>query len=206
MLRLFKRMAAVVGFVAVASASHAATVNVTLTDAFTNVGGGFSTSLITENQPRLEGTSYPTGMTTPTGTTGYSAFYGFTMGSYDALMTFVHALTVPTSEVVAARYIVYEAQSISNGVATIASPTSGQIETPNGLNGVVLRDVLTSNLIPFFQVPFVAGANYVLEINKQVNDWESFTTNVSAVPLPGAALLFGTALAGFFGFSNRRKV
>lgn len=27
-----------------------------------------------------------------------------------------------------------------------------------------------------------------------------------ATPLPGAALLFGTALAGFLGFSNRRKV
>ena len=32
------------------------------------------------------------------------------------------------------------------------------------------------------------------------------TTSVSAVPLPGAALLFGSALMGFFGFSNRRKV
>lgn len=34
----------------------------------------------------------------------------------------------------------------------------------------------------------------------------SATTSVSAVPLPGAALLFGSALMGFFGFSNRRKV
>ncbi len=30
--------------------------------------------------------------------------------------------------------------------------------------------------------------------------------SLTATPLPGAALLFGTALAGFFGFSNRRKV
>lgn len=30
--------------------------------------------------------------------------------------------------------------------------------------------------------------------------------SLTATPLPGAALLFATALAGFFGFSNRRKV
>jgi len=30
--------------------------------------------------------------------------------------------------------------------------------------------------------------------------------SLTATPLPGAALLFGTALAGFLGFSNRRKV
>lgn len=29
---------------------------------------------------------------------------------------------------------------------------------------------------------------------------------ISAVPLPGAAILFGSALLGFFGFSHRRKV
>lgn len=42
----------------------------------------------------------------------------------------------------------------------------------------------------------------------QSNSYGGSLDNVSltATPLPGAALLFATALAGFFGFSNRRKV
>jgi hypothetical protein len=33
----------------------------------------------------------------------------------------------------------------------------------------------------------------------------SYTTNVSTVPVPGAALLFGSAIAGLVGFSKRKK-
>ncbi len=46
---------------------------------------------------------------------------------------------------------------------------------------------------------------------KAVGNSDTFGGNIdnvslSAVPLPGAALLFGSALLGFMGFSNRRKV
>lgn len=72
----------------------------------------------------------------------------------------------------------------------------------------VLRDIANTSTasFPFFSWFLAAGSEYVLRINKTQQGWDSISTQISAVPLPGAALLFGTALAGFFGFSNRRKV
>lgn len=49
----------------------------------------------------------------------------------------------------------------------------------------------------------LAAGNYTLEL---VSGARADTFEISAVPLPGAALLFGSALMGFLGFSNRRKV
>jgi hypothetical protein len=47
---------------------------------------------------------------------------------------------------------------------------------------------------------------YVLRINPFGGDRFSATTEISAVPVPGAIWLFGSALLGFLGFSNRRKI
>lgn len=49
----------------------------------------------------------------------------------------------------------------------------------------------------------LAAGNYTLEL---VSGARTDIIGISAVPLPGAALLFGSALMGFLGFSNRRKV
>jgi hypothetical protein len=60
---------------------------------------------------------------------------------------------------------------------------------------------------PSMKLSLLDGVDYLLRIS--LNGPGALTAigaPVSAVPLPGAALLFGTALLGFLGFSNRRKV
>lgn len=46
----------------------------------------------------------------------------------------------------------------------------------------------------------------VVNIDNTFPEAGAGTTRVSAVPLPGAALLFGSGLLGFLGLANRRKV
>ncbi len=49
------------------------------------------------------------------------------------------------------------------------------------------------------------GKQYILRINPLGGPDVTATSSVSAVPLPGALWLFGSALLGFLGLSNRRK-
>lgn len=74
------------------------------------------------------------------------------------------------------------------------------------LNTVSYTDVADVAAAPFFQQLLESGKQYVLQITRNGNRWQDITTNVSAVPLPGAIWMFGTALLGFLGFSSRRKV
>jgi len=49
----------------------------------------------------------------------------------------------------------------------------------------------------------LSAGSYALKINADTSF--SASTEVSAVPLPGAALLFGSTLLGYMGLSKRRK-
>lgn len=75
---------------------------------------------------------------------------------------------------------------------------------PSGIG--TLTDLSPGNLFPFFSFLAQAGQQYVLQIIRGPGV-ETVSTNiqVSAVPLPGALWLFGSALLGFLGFSSRRK-
>jgi hypothetical protein len=66
------------------------------------------------------------------------------------------------------------------------------------------QDVPGNNLIPFFTFLLTAG-QYVLQINTLPGQM-NVSTNIAAVPLPGAMWLFGSALLAFLGMSARRKL
>jgi hypothetical protein len=65
-------------------------------------------------------------------------------------------------------------------------------------------DVPGNNLVPFFTYLLTAG-QYVLQINTLPGQM-NISTNIAAVPLPGALWLFGSAVLGFLGFTSRRKL
>lgn len=64
-----------------------------------------------------------------------------------------------------------------------------------------LTDVADGLAKPFYSV-LLSGGSYSLTIT---TDALSSQTDISAVPLPGAALLFGSTLLGYMGLSKRRK-
>lgn len=102
------------------------------------------------------------------------------------------------------------------------SPRIGQPATTNGIeawwgNTLLTTPAITasgigstSNNWTSYTFSVVGTGSDVLKFSA-VGTSDTFGGNIdnvslSAVPLPGAALLFGSALLGFMGFSNRRKV
>lgn len=67
---------------------------------------------------------------------------------------------------------------------------------------VFASDEVISGPLSFTINNLLAGT-YLLQIDSSSKDVNG---QISAVPVPAAALLFGTALLGFAGFSARRKV
>ena len=65
------------------------------------------------------------------------------------------------------------------------------------------QDIPGNNLVPFFSYLLTAG-QYVLVINTLAGQM-NISTNIAAVPLPGAMWLFGSALLAFLAISSRRK-
>ena len=54
-------------------------------------------------------------------------------------------------------------------------------------------------------VGLLAAGTYTLDVTSILATGGAGNIQISAVPIPAAAILFGTALAGFAGFSTRRK-
>ena len=127
-------------------------------------------------------------------------FYELIVGAFDSLTTFMLGGT--TNETVPVRYFLWRDDNSAVGAAQIAA-----VGTPgNGVAQGALKETVPYLTVgQNFQYSLPQG-QYVLQIQKTVDGWESITTKVSAVPLPGALWMFGAALMGFVGFSSRRKV
>jgi len=88
-----------------------------------------------------------------------------------------------------------------------ADGSANSVDTSNGsFLTVVLTDSPDETVNPFFNFVMDAGKHYILELTRMSSDLAFARTDISAVPLPGAIWLFGSALLGFLGFSNRRKI
>lgn len=188
----FVKSALVAGVFAAATAAQAASVPI----ATYNISGSVNYTIntvnpLTDSNPE---TAYPT---SPAG----SFFYQLVMGAYDQWVTFTLADTNPDGTPV--RYRLWNDTESSLGlVGTSGSP----VAYPYSGGNDYIVDVPSSSTIPFFKVLLSQGQQYVLEINKTATNWSQISTDISAVPLPGAIWMFGTALLGFLGFSSRRKV
>ena len=178
---------------ALACVSSAAPVSPALSGSY-NVanGGSFDIKTIASNRDaggNLNGSPY---------TANY--FYELIVGAFDSFTTFMLGGT--TNETVPVRYFLWQDANPVAGAAQIDAV---------GLPGNGVAQGALKETVPYltvgqnFQYSLPQG-QYVLQIQKTVDGWESITTNVSAVPLPGALWMFGAALMGFVGFSSRRKV
>lgn len=193
MMKSIKKLAAALGLVAVAATAQAASVPLLGTY---NLNGATNIDIVTVASNRnTDGTA---------NNQPYQSnyFYQLLVGAYDLATTF--SLTATTNETVPVRYFLWadlDSSTTSSSIANLLTGPGG-----NGSQGELLETVPYLNVNGSFQYTLAANTQYVLQVQKTQQGWESISTEISAVPLPGAALLFGTALAGFFGFSNRRKV
>jgi hypothetical protein len=106
------------------------------------------------------------------------------------------------------KFTTFSTEPVS-GLASYALFTDTNAAAGAGNTGAMLQswsqtDIPGNNLIPFFNFLLTTG-QYVLQINTIPGQF-SVSTNIAAVPLPGAMWLFGSALLAFLGVSARRKL
>ncbi len=83
-----------------------------------------------------------------------------------------------------------------------SNPALNEIQISNLFRPVHLDVIGLAGLISW---AVDSSKQYVLRIDPAGGAGAVATSSVSAVPLPGALWLFGSALLGFLGLSNRRK-
>lgn len=143
-------------------------------------------------------------------------YFEFVMGAYDKLVTFSLKSTNPENQT--ATYTLFEdLRTERSGEDTILERALNLTSTWSGDTGTqliaptTLTDV-TKGQDPSISYLLMANKQYLLFVdpqndNRLLGDGAApVVTQVSAVPLPAAFWMFGSAILGFFGFANRRKV
>ena len=145
-------------------------------------------------------------LTNPTGSLVYNIA---TNGSASASTTSYYELIVdPSWATQPTKFTTFSTEPLGTN-ASYSLFTDTNSGTLSGNTGALLtswtqQDVPGNNLVPFFSYLLTAG-QYVLQINT-LQGQMNVSTNIAAVPLPGAMWLFGSALLAFLGVSARRKL
>jgi len=126
------------------------------------------------------GSVYDFNSNTNTGT----KYYGLDVGDFDALTTVLKLTAQPASST----------HDVTYGIAEV--DFTGSTADITGATWITDTNSLTTLLL--------ANTKYVLSVASETAS--NVHNQISAVPLPAAAWLFGSALAGFMVMSNRRRV
>ena len=105
-----------------------------------------------------------------------------------------------------ARFVTFSTEPTWTGLGSTSHPNSDKPATAPGAGTSLAKRSKTDaqdKPIPLYAYLLSAG-QYVLEIGT-LPDQSTVANKISAVPLPGALWLFGSALLAFLGISSRRK-
>jgi hypothetical protein len=136
-----------------------------------------------------------------------SLVYNIATNGGETATTSYYQLIVDPSWTTPTKFTTFSTEPVGTN-ASYALYTDTDASTGASSAGALLttwtqQDVPGNNLVPFFSFLLTAG-QYVLQINTlpmQMN----VSTNIAAVPLPGAMWLFGGGLLAFLAISARRK-
>jgi len=131
-----------------------------------------------------------------------------TDGQPSANTTSFYELVVDPSWNVPTKFITLATEPVG-GEASYTLYTDADAGAVSGNTGTLLTswtrtDIAANNSLPFFTYLLTAG-QYLLRIDTTPGQF-NISTQISAVPLPGAMWLFGSALLAFLGYSRRRKL
>jgi hypothetical protein len=130
-----------------------------------------------------------------------------TAGGADATSRFYELAVAPSWATQPTKFTTFSTEPVGSpatySLYTDLDAALGAGNTGTLLNNWTVTDIGADNQNPFF-ISLISAGQYILKIDTLPGEF-SISTNISSVPVPGAALLFGSALAGFLGLRRRKQ-